>query len=477
MSAKQFKIRTHQYVVELVENRLLLSGTWTDLSATMPAGEGPQMGILLSNGSVMFHNAGISDQWLELSPDNTGGYENGTWSHLTPMDAKRLYFASNVLPDGRVFVLGGEYSSPGGELTTGEIYDPVKDSWTDIQDVPFPSFGDDPTAVLPDGTVLAGKYSTSSYPYGTAIYNPSTNSWAPGGTSIHNNSADEEGWTKLSDGSILQYDILPVASPYANASDNPSLDPTTGITLSASIYAKDWAGNPRILQKGSTDDQYRLLAEDGLLKFDLDGVGSVTAALPSTKTWHMVTGTWDGSTLQLYVDGALAATKAATGTIATTSDDLIIGAKSFADDLVGNHFDGELDNVLIYGRALSGQEIQDLVADNIPTNDLRAEYTFEEGGGATSADLSGNGNNLTLQGGASFVAADAGDDALQLNRPTMGGKAERYIPATNTWLDASAGALPILSSLYELGPSLLLPDGRAIFFGDNGRSAFYSLNQ
>ncbi|MFO1020977.1 MAG: S8 family serine peptidase [Planctomycetales bacterium] len=56
------------------------------------------------------------------------------------------------------------------------------------------------------------------------------------------------------------------------------------------------------------------------------------------------------------------------------------------------------------------------------------------------------------------------------------GKAERYIPSTNTWVDASNGTLPLLSSAsegYELGGAALLPDGRAFFTGANGKTAFY----
>ena len=57
------------------------------------------------------------------------------------------------------------------------------------------------------------------------------------------------------------------------------------------------------------------------------------------------------------------------------------------------------------------------------------------------------------------------------------GKAERYIPSTDTWVDASAGTLPLLSSaseFYELGGAILLPDGRAFFTGANGKTAYYN---
>ena len=53
------------------------------------------------------------------------------------------------------------------------------------------------------------------------------------------------------------------------------------------------------------------------------------------------------------------------------------------------------------------------------------------------------------------------------------GKAERYVPSKNQWVDASKGDLPLLSDNEELGPGVLLPDGRALYFGETGNIALY----
>jgi hypothetical protein len=58
-------------------------------------------------------------------------------------------------------------------------------------------------------------------------------------------------------------------------------------------------------------------------------------------------------------------------------------------------------------------------------------------------------------------------------------EAELYDPTTNSWSDASTtnGTIPLLSTPeegYELGPALLLPDGRALFTGANGATAFFN---
>src|SRR5262249_33978946 len=129
------------------------------------------------------------------------------WSSRASMGLERLYFGSNVLPDGRVLVVGGEYSGPSGTANftnTGEIYNPVTNSWSNIANFPQSQFGDDPTMVLPDGRVLGGYISGPQ----TYIYNPATNTWTPAGTKLRDDRSDEETWVKLPDDSILSYDIF-----------------------------------------------------------------------------------------------------------------------------------------------------------------------------------------------------------------------------------------------------------------------------
>ena len=61
--------------------------------------------------------------WYKLTPDSKGSYKNGTWSQLASMVDTRLYYSSMVLPNGNVYVAGGEYGS-GGSDARGEIYNP-----------------------------------------------------------------------------------------------------------------------------------------------------------------------------------------------------------------------------------------------------------------------------------------------------------------------------------------------------------------
>ena len=102
-------------------------------------------------------------------------------------------------------------------VNSGEIYDPVANTWTPVATDPLPvaianesnnpalnAFGDDPSMLLPNGNILTGYIAGPQ----TEIYNPTTNSWSAGGTKLNNDQSDEETWVKLPNGKILSYEIF-----------------------------------------------------------------------------------------------------------------------------------------------------------------------------------------------------------------------------------------------------------------------------
>lgn len=138
------------------------------------------------------------------------------------MKKQRLYFASHVLPNGTVWVLGGEYSGPALDQNTagdGELYDPQTNSWTPVPPHPEVFFGDDPSMLLNNGKILAG----SIFSRNTYLYDIVMNSWDT--TPIpkaNNDRSDEETWAKLADGRVLTYDIfsrVDLAGQYAEVYD------------------------------------------------------------------------------------------------------------------------------------------------------------------------------------------------------------------------------------------------------------------
>jgi hypothetical protein len=185
---------------------------------------------------------------------------------------------------------------------------------------------------------------------------------------------------------------------YVTAADAAILDPQFQITVSAWVNADTWAGgNRRILQKGNSDNQYRLLEEGGVLKWDLAGIGAVTAALPSTGVWHNVTGTYNGAVMTLYVDGSVVASQAAGGLLAVTGDPLTVATKN-GTATTGDNFIGTIDEVRVYQRALSQAEVQLL-----PFTDTDVGNVAAAGSAAISSGSVSGGN-------AVYSIAGSGDD-------------------------------------------------------------------
>jgi hypothetical protein len=111
-------------VMALVPCRLNAAGTWVPLTNRAP--DNIDLLLLLSDGTVMAASGepgagGTGNAWYKLTPDADGSYLNGTWSTLAPMNYDRLYYASQVLRDGRVLVAGGEY---GTGTNSAEVYNP-----------------------------------------------------------------------------------------------------------------------------------------------------------------------------------------------------------------------------------------------------------------------------------------------------------------------------------------------------------------
>jgi hypothetical protein len=174
------------------------TGTWTPLANSAPGAV--NLMLLLSDGTVMAQNGGGTD-WYQLTPDSHGSYVKGTWTTLAPMHDTRLWYSSDVLRDGRVFVAGAEY---GTGKSTAEVYDPLRNAWT-VAPPSGQTFVDSVSKVLPDGNVLVAPVWPSTGG-GTVIYNPTLNTWSSAGNLCRGWNQDEASWVKLPDESILTVD-------------------------------------------------------------------------------------------------------------------------------------------------------------------------------------------------------------------------------------------------------------------------------
>ncbi|HEX8814338.1 MAG TPA: hypothetical protein VF753_02460 [Terriglobales bacterium] len=206
------KLTRIAFVFLLTLSTLSLGQTLQSLKHQPPDGAG--IGYLLTDGTVMFQGGQCSD-WWKLTPDNTGSYVNGTWSQLEslPNGYDPLYFAGAVLADGRVVIMGGEYSGCGQSFSLtnqGAIYNPATNKWSTMtHPKDWGNIGDSPSVVLPDGTYMLGDKLTKE----AAALDPKTLEWTVVPTTGKRDFNAEEGWTLLPDGTFVTYDVR--AAPHA----------------------------------------------------------------------------------------------------------------------------------------------------------------------------------------------------------------------------------------------------------------------
>ena len=112
------------------------------------------------------------------------------------------------------------------------------------------------------------------------------------------------------------------------------------------------------------------------------------------EVWSHLALTYDGAKLRLYVNGTLETTKYALAPISQGSGPLTIGCGG------SGHFEGRVDEVRIYNRALDGGEvaIDGGVAIQTPAAAPIAAYPFDENTGTLAGDSSGNKHEGTLSG-------------------------------------------------------------------------------
>lgn len=396
------------------------SGSWSKVKTLAPGFAGTM--LLLTDGTVMVQE--YSNAWMRLTPDSSGSYINGTWTTLASMRTPRLYMASQVLPSGKVWVAGGEYSGtalPGNWGAGGEIYNPLSNTWSKAATFPnqsncpyFYTFGGAITAGSP---VMTGILSTAGfqpgwYIYGNGIPNGATiASVDPGGTQIHLSTAATE---TASQG--IRFELEAGSSGNLTASSNviTGVTSTTGFGVGWYIYGTGIPPGATITKVNSAHE--------------------ITISAPATETAA-------SDFIYFLVNVKRNTCMGDDSSIMLTSEKILV-ADPFSR---ATYFYEPATNTY----SLAAQKVYD-------AND-------EEGWVKL-----GNGSILTYD---IYKSLDANE-----------GYAELYNPAANKWSSISPGdgtahgTLPLLTlgDSDEIGPVLRLLDGRIFQVGANGLTALYT---
>jgi hypothetical protein len=171
-------------------------------------------------------------------------------------------------------------------------------------------------------------------------------------------------------------------------------------------FGSGTATNMFLTPKNSANGKIRFSIKNNTTYNDLDG----QSALP-TGGWHHVAVTLNGATGIIYVDGVQVGINTAMtikpSDLGITTQNWI-GRSQYPDP----YLDGRVDDFRIYNRALTASEVTHVMEGQtvLPI----AELPFNETSGTTANDVSGNGWNGTLTGGATWATGNSGN-AVDLN--------------------------------------------------------------
>jgi len=130
--------------------------------------------------------------------------------------------------------------------------------------------------------------------------------------------------------------------------------------------------------------------------------------------WHLITQTYDGNEVRQYDNGKLVNTTVVGAHFLSSSWDFLIGKTAgYPGYLRIKYFHGQIDDLRVYVRALSGGDILALYNEVDPNSPpqgspaldphLILHYTFENDIGTTIIDDSGNGNDGTVYNENSYT--------------------------------------------------------------------------
>lgn len=350
-------------------------------------------------------NKGMLNSW-SLTVNLVSGTVAGTWTtDLAPMPGPGRWLGSSGSPvlDGMIYVLGPGNSAYG--------YIPETDSWIELEPMPGSAVG---VAAINESIYAIGPEHTfqwvSSATEGLVGYWSFDNGDATDDSGNGNNGT-VHGATLTEDrfgntDSAYSFDGV---DDYIEVPDSSGLDIVKEISITGWVnvnsYTDEWLG---IVNKADSDgnDTFEICINSSgyihfPLKFQTSGRLSYNSDPGCFKEgeWHFFGTVYNGTHVEIYVDGVLTNSYASTDEpLNTNNHSLIIGAEG--ESYNGPHpFNGVLDEIRIYNRALSESEIKQLYAQCESGSTIYSS-DFESGVGS---EWSSNKRDTTPVGDRNFL--------------------------------------------------------------------------
>ena len=280
---------------------------------------------------------------------------------------------------------------------------------------PTPTLTPTPTPTLPSTPTPGGLVAAFSFDEGSGS--------SASDSSGFNNTAKIVGatWKAGKFGSALGFN---------GTSDRLQIDGSTSLNLQSAATIEAWVyptvsqiGWRTIVQRQKVAYFLHASYDSGTLQpstgYNLNGATKWIAspsAIP-VNVWTHLASTYDGAGIRLYVNGVEVASQPAAGSIESNINPIWIGG----NEPYGEYFQGQIDDVRIYGKALTQAQIQadmntpvgtgapggasggsspspsPAVAQTVSPG-LVASFGFNEASGTLASDTSGNGNTGTITG-------------------------------------------------------------------------------
>ncbi|RLJ07123.1 MAG: hypothetical protein DRP16_04045, partial [Candidatus Aenigmatarchaeota archaeon] len=176
-------------------------------------------------------------------------------------------------------------------------------------------------------------------------------------------------WVDGKFGKALQFDGV---NDYVEVPYDPSLHGFSAFSMGAWIYVNSYQDDYAIILNTETEYEFGI-APDGTLQWAIHNTNPGwtwinTGYVVPLQQWIHIMITYDGSTIRTYVNGDEVHSRTGSGSIADDGNPVIIGWRG---DKGNSPFNGAIDEVRIYNRALTQEEIKDLY-------DAKARLDYED---------------------------------------------------------------------------------------------------
>ena len=222
---------------------------------------------------------------------------------------------------------------------------------------------------------------------------------------------------------------------YIRVNNTASFDFTDAITVEARVrpnVVNNWKQSSVVTAFEESKYKWKMgLTNTGDLRFDVygnqtEGVSAYGGLVEANKWYHIV-GTFDGTNLRVYLNGFEVGVKYWPYPMQNVTPATYIGY----EPVNGRYFNGTIDEVRIYNRALNASEVSYRFHEVDIRIGVVAEWKFDEGNSIIATDTSQNvsvsvvASNIGMIHGATWVGGFSGN-ALTFNG------VDNYIRVNNT---------------------------------------------